>query len=104
MSLEEEVVLWMKSLFGQMKSLSGQMKSLSGWKRMAVFDSDDEQKGGLECAGEIVLKKAHANGQRKRILQEVMQCEKRSQHWNGMMKGWQRDGKWVEEEDEKESS
>ena len=33
-----------------------------------------------------------------------MQCEKRSQHQNGMMKGGQRDGKWVEEKDEKESS
>ena len=45
MSLEEEVVLWMKSLSGWTKSLSGQ-------KRMAVFDLDDEQEGGLECTGE----------------------------------------------------
>ena len=97
MSSEEEVVLWMKSL-------SGQMKSFSGWKRTAVFDSDDEEEGGLECAGEKVLKKHMQNFQRKRILQEVMQCETRSQHWNGLMKGRQRDGKWVEEKDEKESS
>ena len=52
MSLEEEVVL-------RMKSLSGWTKSLSGWKRMAVFDLDDEEEGGLECAGEKFLKKAH---------------------------------------------
>ena len=50
MSSEEEVVLRMKSLFGW-------MKSLSGWKRMAVFDLDDEEEGGLECTGEKFLKK-----------------------------------------------
>ena len=41
---------------------------------------------------------------REKILWEVMQCGKGSQHWNGMMNGGQRVGTWVEEEDEKESS
>ena len=50
-SSEEEVVLWTKSL-------SGWTKSFSGWKRMAVFDLDDEEEGGLECTGEKFLKKA----------------------------------------------
>ena len=66
MSSEEEVVLQTKSLSGQTKSLSGQTKSLSGWKRMAVFDSDDEQEGGLECTDEKVLKKAHAKWAEKK--------------------------------------
>ena len=104
MSLEEEVVLHTKSLSGQTKSLSGQMKSLSGWKRTAVFDSDDEEEGGLECTGEKVLKKAHAKWAEKKnpLGSDAMQKKKSASEW--MMKGGQRDGKWVEEEDEKESS
>ena len=97
MSSEEEVVLWMKSLSGQTKSLSGQ-------KRMAVFDSDDEQEGGLECAGEKSLKKACVKWAEKKNPLGSDAMQKRSQHQNGMMKGGQRDRKWVEEKVEKESS
>ena len=31
-----------------------------------MFDSDDEQEGGLECADEKVLKKAHAKWAEKK--------------------------------------
>ena len=83
-SSEEEVVLWMKSLSAWMKSLSGWMKSLSGQKRMAVFDSDDEQEGGLECAGEKVLKKAHAKWAEKKnpLGSDAMQKKKSASEWD----------------------
>ena len=98
MSLEEEVVLWMKSL-------SGWTKSLSGWKRMAVFALDDEEEGGLECTGEKLLQKAHAKCSEKKILREVMQCKKKSaSEWDDerWAKGWKmvrrkgREGKFLE--------
>ena len=69
-----------------------------------MFDLDDEQEGGLECTGERVLKKACAKWVEKKNPLGSDAMQKRSQCQNRMMKGRHRDGKWVEEEDEKESS
>ena len=88
MSLEEEVVLWMKSFSGQMKSLSGQ-------KRMAVFDLDDEQEGGLECTGEKLLKKACVKCSEKKnpLGSDAMQKKKSALEWDDerQAKGWKMD-------------
>ena len=85
MSSKEEVVL-------QMKSLSEWTKSLSGWKRMAVFDLDNEQEGGLECAGEKVLKKACAKWAEKKnppgsdaMQKKKSASEQDNERW---AKGW----------------
>ena len=95
---EEEVVFWMKSLSGWtkslsgwMKSLSGWMKSLSGWKRVAVFDLDDEQEGGLEHAGEKVSKKAWSKWAEKKNPpgSDAMQKKKSVSEWD--------DERWAKE-------